>query len=102
MSKRNFNVYFNLGLLTQVMVRYLTVCDTEAVPNFVVESVLPQQLQEQVKTNALLDISYANNNPLRTVGPVALVVRLGQWAVKLDFICRFLPVPVILGCDYCD
>lgn len=55
-AKWNYKVYADLGLHTQVMVRYFTVLNTGAGPKFVVKSVLPLQLQTQVKTHAISDI----------------------------------------------
>lgn len=61
------------------------------------ESVLPQQLRAQIQTHDIQDISDADNNPLKTVGNIAIVVRLAQLVVKLDFIVRkSLAAPVIL------
>ncbi|CAN8069508.1 unnamed protein product, partial [Agarophyton chilense] len=85
------------------MVRVLTVLDTGAGPNFIVESLLPLPLRSQIRLGVAPDFADANNNPLSTVGTVTLVVRLGSFVVKLDFIvCRKLATPIILGCDFCD
>lgn len=99
-AKSNYTAYTYLGLHTQFMVRYLRVPDTGAGPNFVVESVLLPQLQAQIRSHAIPAISLANKNPLKTIGTIILVVRLGQLVVKVEFIvCESLAVPVILGCD---
>lgn len=74
--------------------------DTEAGPNFVVESVLPPQLRARIRTYAIPDISDANNTLLTTVGTIALVVRLGQLMEFMVF--TSLAAPVIFGCDYCQ
>lgn len=79
MAKRIYKVFANLALRKRVMVRYLTLLDTVAGPNFVVESVLPPQLQARVNTNAITDILDANNNPMKTVGTINRVVNLGYW-----------------------
>ncbi|CAN8068861.1 unnamed protein product [Agarophyton chilense] len=103
MAKRNSKVYADLGLSTKFMVRFLTVLDTGTEPNFVVESILPPAVQSQIRRGVALDAADAGNNPLETVGVIDLVVRLGPCVVKLHFIvCRSLPAPLILGCDFCD
>lgn len=103
MAKWNYKFFADLGLQTQFMARSLTVLDTGARPTFVIESVLPPQLEAQIRTHAILDISDAKNNPLHTVGTIAFVVRLGPMVVKLDFIVfQSLAAPVVFACDYCD
>ncbi|CAN8069907.1 unnamed protein product [Agarophyton chilense] len=85
------------------MVRHLTVLDTGAGPNFVVEEVLPPALQSRIRRDHVPEVADANNKPLDTVGFIELVVRVGARVVKLDFVvCRKLAAPVILGCDVCD
>lgn len=50
-----------------------------------------------------LYLAVANNNPLRTLSAISLVVRLSCSVVKLIFIVRgSLAAPVIPGCDFCD
>ncbi|CAN8071373.1 unnamed protein product, partial [Agarophyton chilense] len=103
MAKRNYKVYADLGLHTQFMVRHLTVLDTGAGPNFIVESLLPPPLRSIIRSETVPDVLDANNNPLKTAGVIDLVIRLGRMVVKLTFIvCRSLAAPVILGCHYCD
>lgn len=75
---------------------------TRAGPISVVESVLPPQLRGQIRTHAIPDSSDANKNPLKTVGTIALVVRLGQFMVKLDLVRKSLEAPLTLGSDYSD
>ena len=49
------------------------------------------------------NVSDAKSNPIRMIGLVDLVTRLGNRIVKVEFIgCKRLAAPVILGCDFCD
>lgn len=103
MAKRNYKVYADLGVSDQYMVRQLSVLDTGAGPNFLVESLIPPHLRSRIRATPLVDIADANNRPLSTVGVIDLLVRLGHYVVKLDFlVCKQLAAPVILGCDFCD
>lgn len=84
------------------MVRYLTVLDTGAGPNLIVESTLAPQLRSLIRFGTVPDVADAINNPLRTVGNMDLVVRLRRSVVKLCFIiCRSMAGPVVLRFDYC-
>lgn len=102
-AKLNYKVYAYLGLHTQFMIRVLTGHDKIVGSSWVVESVLPQPVQAQIRTNATPNITGSNKNQLKTVGPICLVVTLGHLVVKVDFIvCRSLAAPLILVCDCCD
>ncbi|CAN8065809.1 unnamed protein product [Agarophyton chilense] len=68
------------------MVRLLTVLDTGAGPNFVVEEVLPPALQSRIRHDHVPEVADANNKPLDTVEFIELVVRVGSRVVKLDFV----------------
>lgn len=64
---------------------------------------MPPALRVHIRAGPTLDIADANNRPLRTVGYLPLVLRLGTYVVQLDFVvCDSLAAPVILGCDFCD
>lgn len=103
MARRNYKFYADLGLHTQLMVRFSTVLEPGAGPNFLVESILSPQVRSRVNTDVIPDISKTNNSLLKTIKTMTLVVSYGQSVVKLDFIvCQSPAVPVIFGCDYCD
>ncbi|CAN8076114.1 unnamed protein product [Agarophyton chilense] len=98
-QKRNYKVYTDIGLDKDLLTRLLTVLDTGAGPNFIRISELGPIDQEQIRYGPLPDIEDANRNAVRTLGPVKLLVRLGQFLMKVAFIvCKSLAAPVVLGC----
>lgn len=89
--------------LAKYMVRHLSILDTDAIPNFIIESRLPAEIRAQVRQEPVIDIVHANNKRSKTAGIVSLVMRIGSCVVQLEFIaCKTLAAPVILGCDFCD
>ena len=99
--RRNYKVYADIGTQRNVLSRVLSVLDTGAGPNFIRRSMLPPGAP--VRQGPLPSVSDVNNNPIAMSGTVRLVVRLGAYVVKLDFIvCERLAAPVILWCDYLD
>ena len=103
MARRNYKVYADVGLNRPLLTRRLTVLDTGAGPNFIRKDELPPGFESRLRYGPLLNIGDANNNPLSMLGVISLIVRLGTFLVKLDFIvCERLAAPVILGCDFCD
>ena len=103
MAKRNYKVYADIGRSRQLLTRRLRVLDTGAGPNFIRKDELPQGFEEYLRYGPLSNIGDANNKPLSMLGIIDLLVRLGTYLVKVDFIvCDRLAAPVILGCEYCD
>lgn len=85
------------------MVRYLKVLKSGAGPNFILESIVPAQLRPLMRSGTVPNVVDANNNPLKTVGTINLVIRLGRSVVNLCFLlCCSMAASVILGCDYCE
>ena len=102
MKKRNYKVYADVGQGRTILTRKLSVLDTGAGPNFIRASELPPGV-DKPRYGPLPNISDADNNPIRMIGLVDLVTRLGNRIVKVEFIvCERLAAPVILGCDFCD
>lgn len=58
-AKRNYKATADLNLTTQFLVQYLTVLNTEAGPNFIIESVLPPQLEAYIRAYAIFEVSDA-------------------------------------------
>ena len=85
------------------MDRRLTILDTGAGPNFVRLSKSSLGARRFIREGPLPNINDANSNPLKTLGSITLIVRLGHRLVALDFVvCLELAAEVILGCDFCD
>ena len=103
MASRNYKVYADVGINQNLLARNLSVLDSGAGPNCIRKSELPPGFDAHIRHGPLPNIGDANNNPLYTIGTLALVVRLGRRIVKVEFIvCERLAAPVILGCDFCD
>ena len=103
MSKRNYKVYADIGPDRTRLRRLLSVVDTGAGPNFIRREELPPGIEKDIRYGPLPDICDANDRPLRMIGTIRLVVRLGRLVSLADFIiCQQLAAPMILGADYCD
>ena len=103
MAKRHYKVYADVGLTSYQLVKQLSVLDSGSGPNFVRSDVLPDGFERYLKSGPVLAVCDANRNPIRTIGRIDLVVRLGTRLVKLEFVvCQKLACPVVLGCDYMD
>ena len=103
MAKRNYKVYTELGFEPSLLARKLTILDSGAGPNFIRKSELPPGFEDRIKFGPLPSVNDANSNPVKMVGLIDLVVRLGNRLVKVEFIvCERLAAAVILGCDFMD
>ena len=103
MAKRNYKVYADIGSNRYLLCRKLAILDTGAGPNFIRISELDPDWKERIRHGPLPCVNDANDKPLKTVGTIEQIVRLGNLIVKLDFIvCESLAASVILGADFCD
>ena len=83
MAKRNYKVYADLGLNASLQAKKLTILDSGAGPNFIRKSELPLGFEDRIKYGPLPSVNDANNNPVRMVGLIDLVVRLGNRLVNV-------------------
>ena len=103
MAKRNYKVYADLGYRHQFMVRKLSILDTGAGPNVIRKSELPTELLNHLEFGPVPNVADANRNPIRILGIIRLLVRLGSHLSKVPFlVAEKLAAPVILGADFCD
>ena len=102
MKKRNYKVCADVRQGREILTRKLSVLEMGAGPNFIRASDLPPGV-DKLRYGLLPNVSDANNNPIRMIGLVDLVNRLGNRIVNVEFIvCERPAAPVILGCDVCD
>ena len=103
MAKRNYKVYAELGFDRYTLTRKLSVLDTGAGPNFIRKSALTPGWEAHLRAGPLPSVNDANNKPLRVIGLIPQVVRLGHYLVESDFVvCETLAAEVIIGADYMD
>ena len=103
LAKRNYKVYANIGHDKNLLVRKLAVLDTGAGPNFVRATELEPGYRSKLRYGPLPRITDANRNPIRAVGVISLILQVGNYVIKDDFIvCERLAAPLIVGCDLCD
>ena len=103
LAKRNYKVHADIGFNTTMTVRRVATLDTGAGPNVIRLSELPTAAKAKIKHGPLPRVTDANRNPLRMMGTITLVVRLGRHLAKVEFVvAERLAVPLILGADYCD
>ena len=103
LAKRNYKVYAHVGHDTNLLVRKLAILDTGAGPNFIRVSELTPGYRSKIRYGPLPHITDANRRSIRTIGIISLVIQVGRYVVKDEFIvCERLAAPVILGCDLCD
>ena len=103
MAKRNYKIYADIGLQKQLLAKKVAVLDTGAGPNCVRESDLPPGYEASMRYGPVPNIGDANNKPIAMKGYIAMLLRVGHFIVKTDFlVCERLAVPLILGRDFCD
>lgn len=84
------------------MVCQFSVLDKGGASNLINSERVPPGLLAHIRYGPALDIAEANINPLKTVGYVPIVVRMGTCIVQLDFfVCHKVTAPVTLGCEFC-
>ena len=99
LAKRNYKVYADTGLNKNLLTRKVCVLDTGAGPNFIRKSDLPEDYFKYVRQGPLPYVTDANRNPIRMLGTIDLVIQLGRWVAKCEFIVyEKLAAQVILGC----
>lgn len=73
-ARRRSKVFDDLGLYTQYMVRHLSILDTGARPNFIMESLLPPEVRAHFRHGPFVNVADANKDPSPAAGIVILVV----------------------------
>lgn len=83
LAKRNYKVHADIGFNTTMTVRRVATLDTGAGPNVIRLSELPTAAKAKIKHGPLPRVTDANRNPLRMMGTITLVVRLGRHLAKV-------------------
>lgn len=101
-SKLKYKIYVDLGISHQFMVRCFTVLDTGTGLNSILECLLPPQVRSGTSIETVQDDANANNNQLKTIGTIEVVLHLGTSVARINMVSTSLPAPVVLECDYFD
>ena len=71
--------------------------------NFIRKSELDSEWESHIRYGPLPSVCDANNKPLKAMGIITQVVRLGHFIVETDFIvCETLAAEVVLGAAFMD
>ena len=103
LTSRNYKVYADVGVNRYRLTRKISILDTGAGANFIRKSELDAEWESHIRYVPLPSVCDANNKPLKAMGIITQVVRLGHYIVETDFIvCERLAAEVVLGAAFMD
>ena len=86
LTSRNYKVYADVGFNRYRLTRKISILDTGAGANFIGKSELDSEWESHIRYGPLPNVCDANNKPLKAMGIITQVVRLGHFIVENDFI----------------
>jgi Retroviral aspartyl protease len=101
---RNYKLYVSLGVSSTVLSPVRAVFDTGAVPNIVIDDILPKEWERIIiPSQPLLRITNASDKRMPVRGVVLLHLQVGDLRTRVRFyVVPGLGVPCILGCNFID
>ena len=100
---RNYKVSLSIGRGTDMMIPLVSVLDTGAGPNIINANVLPAVWRTSIKSTSVPPLVDAQSRPLRCLGVLPLIVRIGQFKARVHFVVvTNMAVDCILGTSFCD